>query len=164
MQLVVKTCYLEIYLILDVNPIINKLYCILYMNNIRKLTSNIKAPISVTNSAWIKLKDIIDNNSNTSGLLFSVTSGGCNGFNYNIEPILSTELPDIVNKNPTAITHHNINIYIDPLSEMHLIGTEIDYKEADYNNNIYDSKFVFKVDTKNATQCGCGVSFMPNKI
>jgi iron-sulfur cluster assembly accessory protein len=136
------------------------------MNSIRKLatlSTNMKAPISVTNSAWTKLKDIIDKNSSISGLLFSVTSGGCNGFNYNIEPILSTELPEIVNKKPTVITHHNTNIYIDPLSEMYLIGTEIDYKEADYSNNIYDSKFVFNVDNTYASQCGCGVSFMPKK-
>ena len=47
---------------------------------------------------------------------------------------------------------------------MHLIGTEIDYIEEDINKGIFESKFVFNIDKKIASTCGCGVSFMPKNI
>ena len=52
-------------------------------------------------------------------------------------------------------------MYIDPMSEMFLLGTTIDYIEEDYQKGIYESKFVYKADKDIATNCGCGVSFSP---
>ena len=47
------------------------------------------------------------------------------------------------------------------MSEMLLLGTTIDYIKEDYNNQIYESKFIFTPRKELATSCGCGVSFSP---
>jgi Fe-S cluster assembly iron-binding protein IscA len=55
-------------------------------------------------------------------------------------------------------------LFVDPLSEMLLLGTTIDYVQEDYNQQIYESKFVFTPQKDLATSCGCGVSFSPRSL
>ena len=121
---------------------------------IRNLIS--KAPIVVTDKAWIKLKDIA-NKSDISTFLFSAKSGGCNGFNYLIENIKD----DFDKEKTNYIKNENIKMYVDPFSEMLLLNTTIDFVEEDYKKGNYGSKFVFIPDKDFATSCGCGVSFAP---
>ena len=40
----------------------------------------------------------------------------------------------------------------------------IDYISEDYSKGQYESKFVFNVDKKFASSCGCGVSFSPKNL
>ena len=40
-------------------------------------------------------------------------------------------------------------LFVDPLAEMYIIGTTIDYINEDINNGIFESKFVYNVDAKN---------------
>ena len=40
----------------------------------------------------------------------------------------------------------------------------IDYISEDYSKGQYESKFVFNVDKKFASSCGCGVSFSPKNF
>ena len=54
-----------------------------------------------------------------------------------------------------------VKLYIDPMSEMFLLGTTIDYITEDYSKGQFESKFLFKVDPKMASSCGCGISFSP---
>ena len=51
----------------------------------------------------------------------------------------------IICKKQTAnfISNDDITVYIDPLSELHLLGTTIDYINQDYIKNIFESKFIF---------------------
>ena len=55
-------------------------------------------------------------------------------------------------------------VYIDPISEMYLHGTTIDYMKEDYSKKIYENKFIYEVDKDLMTSCGCGVSFSPKNI
>ena len=59
------------------------------------------------------------------------------------------------------LSKNDIDVYIDPMSEFYLIGTTIDFINEDYNKNIFESKFIFDIDKKLASTCGCGVSFTP---
>tara|TARA_Y100000389_G_scaffold132446_1_gene129874 strand:+ start:387 stop:587 length:201 start_codon:yes stop_codon:yes gene_type:complete len=36
---------------------------------------------------------------------------------------------------------------VDPMTEIHLFGTTIDYINEDYSKQIYESKFIYKVDS-----------------
>ena len=53
----------------------------------------------------------------------------------------------------------DITIVIDPMAEMMIIGTTIDYVSEDYVKGVFENKFVFTPDKNLATSCGCGVSF-----
>ena len=61
----------------------------------------------------------------------------------------------------TVLKKNNIKLVIDPMVEMYLLGTKIDYIYEDYNKSIFESKFIFEPDKNLASICGCGVSFAP---
>ena len=122
-----------------------------------------KQIINITNNAWKKI-NAIALKSNNNKLLFSVNSGGCNGFNFNLKLLENNEYNDLKKLKPNILSNNNVNIYIDPVSEMYLVGTEIDYVSEDFNKGIFENKFVFNIDKKLASSCGCGVSFMPRNI
>ena len=130
---------------------------------IRRLYTSKFAPIIVTNTAWRKLNIISDKISNNKFIL-SATSGGCNGYNYNLTTITNTNYNNIINTSkfkPTIINDNNNTIIIDPVSEFLLLGTTIDYIEEDFEKNIYENKFIFIPDKLTNSSCGCGISFTP---
>ena len=80
----------------------------------------------------------------------------------NLNLIENTETIKLGKKRkPTAISNDDVTVYIDPLSELYLLGTTIDYVNQDYKKNIFESKFVFNVDKELLSTCGCGISFTP---
>ena len=120
--------------------------------------------INVTKNAWIKMSNIITKSEHNRGFLYSVSSGGCSGFNFNLNLINDNDFNKIKDLKPTLITNKNTNLYIDPTSEIYLIGTEIDYISEDFNKGIFESKFIYNVNRELGSTCGCGVSFMPRNI
>ena len=123
----------------------------------------LKGPIKVTNNAWSKIDTIMNKSNNNIGFLFSISSGGCNGFNYNLNLLESDEL-DELNKDKLKMSYvesNNLRVYIEQKSEFYLLGTTIDYVNEDFSKNIFESKFIFKPDKEKASTCGCGVSFSP---
>ena len=114
--------------------------------------------INITKSAWSKLGQII-RGQGSYAFLFSASSGGCNGFNYDLSTIDKREFKELIK--PNILEHEDIIFAVDPLAEMYLLGTTIDYVKEDYSKNIFESKFVFIPDKNMATSCGCGVSFNP---
>ena len=112
-----------------------------------------RSPISVTDRAWYRMSEII-RNTDYIGFLFSIDSGGCNGFNYNMELSKENQF-----KNASVIEKNSTKIIIEPSSEMYLLGTTIDYKKEDYSSGVFENKFVFIPDSKLAYSCGCGKSF-----
>ena len=131
------------------------------MHATRYITTKItKDPIIITSNAWQKIGKILDI-SRSNEMLFSAKGGGCNGFNYSLELLNSN-----FNIDPNAITlsKNNYKVIIDPLSEIYLIGTTIDYQKEDFQNQIYDSKFLFLRNKKDVSLCGCGISFVPKNI
>ena len=132
---------------------------------IKRLFSTIKNyPIIITDDAWSKMSEIILKQ-NSKSFLLSASSGGCNGFNYELNLLNKVEHNNFINKYEvnkiTEIKNNDIILLIDPLSEFLLFGTIIDYVSSDYNKNIFESKFIFKPDKNLATSCGCGISFTP---
>jgi len=123
-----------------------------------------KPLINITKNAWTKINSIIKNQ-NASAFLFLAEGGGCNGFNYKLELINPDAYDKILQKNKqyevNIIEKNNSKILIDPLSEMFLIGTEIDYIKEDFGKGIFENKFVFTPDKNKMSSCGCGISFSP---
>ena len=113
----------------------------------------------ITDFAWTKINGILQT-TKTKSMLFSVKGGGCNGFNYSLQKLNKTNIPDNIEK-CFYLENSNNRVYLDYLSEMYLLGTTIDYQKEDFNNNIFESKFLYLVDKNKISQCGCGVSFTP---
>ena len=120
--------------------------------------------INVTANAWKKMGSIIQKSNNKNGFIFGANSGGCNGFNFDLRLIETEEQQEIMKMKPSILTNKEVNLYIEPLSEMHLIGTTIDYINEDFSKGIFENKFVYKIDRELASSCGCGVSFMPRNL
>jgi Fe-S cluster assembly iron-binding protein IscA len=126
--------------------------------------------IQISKHAWKKIGEICTQ-TKTLAFIFSVSSGGCNGFNYILNPIKHDKIKKLTNpqekKFGITIIKNDINnniIIVDPLAEMHLMGTKIDYQYEDFSNKIYESKFIFTIDKSLASSCGCGTSFMPKNM
>ena len=115
--------------------------------------------IHITENAWDKLKSIQPD----SYFMFYAEGGGCNGFNYRLSLIKKSLGENLLKKKlpPSVINNQDINVIVDPMCEMYLIGTTIDYQFENMEKGIYDSKFIFTPDKNLATSCGCGVSFSP---
>ena len=119
-------------------------------------------PIVVSSCAYNKMSQILKTQ-NRHAFLFYAKGGGCNGFNYMLETLNKDEYDNMLNehKKLTIMENDGTKLIIEPMSEMMLLGTTIDYIKEDYSKNIFESKFVYKPDKDFATTCGCGVSFNP---
>jgi iron-sulfur cluster assembly accessory protein len=125
-----------------------------------------KIGISVTQNAWTKMKNIIKVSKNKCGFIYSVSSGGCNGFNFELNLLDNKRHREISNNKikPILLKNNNTHLYIDPSSEMYLLGTTIDYINEDYIKGKFENKFIFNIDKKLASSCGCGTSFTPKNM
>ena len=54
--------------------------------------------ITITKNAWGKLEQIINKSNNKHGFIFGVTSGGCNGFNFDLRLMQKEEYEGIQKK------------------------------------------------------------------
>ena len=61
----------------------------------------------------------------------------------------------------SVIEKNNTKFLIDPMSEILLLGTTIDYVSEDYDKGIFENKFIFITNKYLASSCGCGISFTP---
>jgi len=95
-----------------------------------------KKIISFTCSALKQLKQIAENN-NSIGILFSIKSGGCNGFD----------------SNSNIVVEDDLKIEVCERSIFYLLGTKIDWDE-----DIMGRRFIFDNPMAQAS-CGCGTSF-----
>lgn len=80
-------------------------------------------------------------------VLFFCRSGGCNGFEYVLEPV--TDPKDAEKQGLSTV----VNLWTCNASMFHLLGTEIDWKE-----DVMGSRFVFTNPNANS-MCGCGATF-----
>lgn len=116
--------------------------------------------IIITKNAWKKLSNILKASSNNLGFLYSATTGGCNGFNFDLSLLDEKKYNSLENgKFITKLSEKDCNVYVDPLTELHLHGSTIDYVNEDINKGLFESKFVFLVNKKDTATCGCGTSF-----
>ena len=107
-----------------------------------------KQLIYITSKAITRLKKI-QLDKNAKGILFSVTSGGCNGFGYKFEPINNFEHKENI------LIQDGVKIDVCNKSLLYILGTRINWKE-----DIMGRGFEFENPLAQAS-CGCGVSFSP---
>ena len=100
----------------------------------------------VTNNAAKKIIEL-SKKKEKKMLRISVTGGGCQGFQYNLDMEDKSEKKDIIIKKNTAL------VVIDKNSLNLIKGSEIDFVE-----DLIGSRF--KINNPKATSsCGCGTSF-----
>ena len=104
--------------------------------------------ITLTSLAIKKLKHITKQEK-AKGILFSVKSGGCNGFEYKFETVNSFE------NEKNIVTEDGLTVEVCNKSVFFLLGTKIDWKE-----DIMGKGFIFDNPMAQAS-CGCGTSFSP---
>lgn len=103
--------------------------------------------INLTDSAKQYLINALDNN-NASNVMLSVNGGGCGGFQYSWDFVEQYgEFDSIVE------LENDKNLIIDSMSEMLVIGAEIDYI-----NNLGGAYLQVSNPLASST-CGCGTSF-----
>ena len=105
-------------------------------------------PLSFTTEAIQAAKDAIASEDLKSGenLRVMVRGGGCAGFSY----VLDFSGPK---ENDFIMNFEGLVVYLDPMSAMHLEGTQIDYVTSLMGMG-------FKFINPNAKKtCGCGSSF-----
>lgn len=112
------------------------------------LESGIKKGISLTAGAVKEIKRQVaaEGRSDNAFLRLGVKGGGCAGFTY---------VMDFDNRKENDIVYEidGITILVDPLHELYLDGTEVDFQQG-----LNSRGFVYK--NPNATKtCGCGESF-----
>ena len=118
--------------------------------------------IQVTKNAWNKMSKILQLSNNKYGFIYSASSGGCNGFNFNLK-LLDNELFKQITQTKfhSVLNEGDTKLFIDPVSEMYLLGTTIDYVSEDFTKGEFESKFQFKINKDKMSSCGCGISFSP---
>ncbi|HLD05423.1 MAG TPA: iron-sulfur cluster assembly accessory protein [Candidatus Nanoarchaeia archaeon] len=110
------------------------------------LTENL---IVVTDSAIIKIKELISKEPNADKLLlrFQAQPGGCSGYQYGLG------FDDAATAEDQCFMIQGVNIAIDKQSLQHLKGTHLDYVDG-----LQGSGFKFTNPNAKST-CGCGKSF-----
>ena len=108
-----------------------------------------KPPVlRVTKSAVVQLRKLLKtHNPDAVGIRLGVNEGGCNGLTYAM---------DFVNEKSAAdeiIDFGDVQLLIDPMAVMYLVGTEMDFVEEKMG-----SSFVFR-NPNESGRCGCGESF-----
>ncbi|HKO88033.1 MAG TPA: iron-sulfur cluster insertion protein ErpA [Burkholderiales bacterium] len=105
-------------------------------------------PLTFTDSAANKVKELIDEEGNADlKLRVFVSGGGCSGFQYGFT------FDEITNEDDTVMEKNGVSLLIDSMSYQYLVGAEIDYSEG-----LEGAQFVIKNPNATST-CGCGSSF-----
>ena len=111
-------------------------------------TTGLPAPLVFTDSAALKVQELIEEEGNPDlKLRVFVQGGGCSGFQYGFT------FDEITNEDDTAMTKNGVTLLIDSMSYQYLVGAEIDYKD-----DLEGAQFVIKNPNATST-CGCGSSF-----
>lgn len=106
--------------------------------------------LTLTDSAADQIKSMLKEapeDQKVQGLRIGVQAGGCSGMSYFME--YATEQQPM----EEVIDQKGVKIFVDPRAMMYLVGTEMDYRETQF-----ESGFVFK-NPNETGRCGCGKSF-----
>ena len=115
--------------------------------------TNNEAIVVVTDRALERLRTMLAEESTRRGekicaLRLSLKKGGCAGMSFDLNYVAATKTQS------NDIRQHvkGVDLHIDPMATMFLLGTEIDHKETNLS-----SGFVF-TSPKATARCGCGES------
>ena len=104
--------------------------------------------ITISDSAAVKIKDILAEENNPKiALRTFVQGGGCSGFSYGFT------LDEEHNEDDFEIILGDFKVLVDAMSMQYLQGAVIDYKEE-----LMGASFTIK-NPQAVTTCGCGSSF-----
>lgn len=104
--------------------------------------------ITITDSAKLKIKDILAEENNPAlKLRVFVQGGGCSGFSYGFT------LDEEQNEDDFTFDIDDVKVLVDSMSGQYLTGATIDYK-----NELMGSSFVIN-NPQAVSTCGCGSSF-----
>lgn len=109
----------------------------------------IAAPITITQTAAAKLREVMQSKKlDDAGLRVFVSGGGCSGLQYGMAfETQGGEADDMV------FEAHGLQVYLDAISLPYLQGANIDYVDSLMGGG-------FKIENPNAVSaCGCGSSF-----
>jgi iron-sulfur cluster assembly accessory protein len=103
--------------------------------------------ISITDTAAVKLKELLAGQEDTDQVLrVSVKGGGCSGFQYSLAL-------DKAKEDDHVFQHNGVSVVVDKLSMQFVFGSEVDYVEGLQGAG-------FAVNNPNVVAaCGCGSSF-----
>jgi len=106
--------------------------------------------ITITDSATVKLRDILaeENNPDLKLRIF-VQGGGCSGMSYGFT------LDEVANEDDFTLDERGVQVLVDSMSMQYLTGASIDYKD-----DLMGSSFTI-LNPNAQTTCGCGSSFNP---
>jgi len=111
-----------------------------------------KGLITISSLAMKKLKMIVSER-NMNAVRLSLKTGGCNGFEYNLEPTSVSSAPSGAGDGDEHFLQDGMDVYICGKSLLYLVGTHVDWKKS-----VMGEMFVF--ENPNAkSKCGCGTSF-----
>jgi iron-sulfur cluster assembly protein len=103
--------------------------------------------ITLTPGAIAKVKSILAEHTEETGLRIAVAGGGCSGFQYQMTLDKDSRADDKI------LDMEGLKVFIDSRSLLYLNGTKVDYIEGENGSG-------FKFDNPNAkASCGCGESF-----
>ena len=106
--------------------------------------------LTVTQSAQLKIADILAEENNPSlKLRMFVQGGGCSGMQYGFT------LDEEINDDDFQIDAGSTSVLVDAMSAQYVTGAEIDYID-----DLQGSRFSIK-NPQATTTCGCGSSFSP---
>lgn len=108
--------------------------------------------MKLTDAAIIKVRELLDKESETSKLRVSVNGGGCSGFRYDFGfDTIQTE-DDVLLEMKTSNHVATVPVLVDVFSMQYLENVSIDYTTG------LMAQFV--INNPNASsKCGCGSSF-----
>jgi len=105
--------------------------------------------IRLTENAVKRAKSLLEKTGKPGGALrIRVTSGGCSGFEYKVEP--DFEAPQT---RDSVTEFEGLKVYMDPKAILYMAGSELDYVSGLMASG-------FKVKNPQAVaECSCGQSF-----
>ncbi|MEQ8232943.1 MAG: iron-sulfur cluster insertion protein ErpA [Gammaproteobacteria bacterium] len=108
----------------------------------------VEDPLTFTDSAALKVRELIDEEGDETLMLrVFISGGGCSGFQYGFT------FDQNENDGDTIVVNQGVRLLVDPMSVQYLMGAEIDYTEG-----LEGSQFVIR-NPNATTTCGCGSSF-----
>lgn len=103
--------------------------------------------ITMTSAAEGKIRELMQEESDTIGLRVFIKGGGCHGYQYGMA------FESKMSEDDTVVEKGDVKIIMDSQSAPMLAGVEVDYVDS-----LQGSGFAIK-NPQAKTTCGCGSSF-----
>jgi len=102
--------------------------------------------ITLTERAVVRIKEIIQNNPDSAGIVVGVKKGGCAGMEYTVE-LAKDDISGM-----DKVEQDGVCVLVSPDAVLFLLGTEMDYETTTLRTG-----FVFR-NPNQTSACGCGES------